>query len=263
VYTQVRQWVDIHLITADMQRALYPINVLRNLAIEHARTDFIVLLEADCLVPAGSRELLVRKYLPRMMEEAAHGTATGWIMPLFDAPDSSSVRSAAFPQDKAGLLAASPSWTPCGYDSHRYFHSLGWEEATEPQSLDLPSHQEPYYVVNRRYAARYDPRRGWLSREFGHGPSGDKLFQVEGQKRLTPFKVLPDAFILRFKSWPTSPSRKPYVAQWEDDHDDTLASWLCSGTRTYDAYFDPEAVCNRRRLNPADSLWWRVQCYLL
>ena len=47
---------DLHVVEANLSKALFPINALRNLAIDTARTNYVWLIEGDMLVPAGVRD---------------------------------------------------------------------------------------------------------------------------------------------------------------------------------------------------------------
>ena len=79
VYAPVLKHADLHLVEADLAKALFPINALRNLAIDMARTNYVFLVEADMLVPAGVRLRLMRDHLPATLSEPG----TAWIVPLF------------------------------------------------------------------------------------------------------------------------------------------------------------------------------------
>jgi hypothetical protein len=101
---------------------------------------------------------------------------------------------------------------------------------------------EPYYVVNRNYAAKYDPRRGWLRSDQAYGPNKDKLLsQVESQLlytyMLTPFFVLPDVFILRSDSWAqSSPLWQPFADNWNKNH--------CNNNmRMFDMFWNSRQAC--------------------
>eukprot|EP01100_Stratorugosa_tubuloviscum_P014953 TRINITY_DN829_c2_g1_i1.p1 TRINITY_DN829_c2_g1~~TRINITY_DN829_c2_g1_i1.p1 ORF type:complete len:438 (+),score=154.36 TRINITY_DN829_c2_g1_i1:123-1436(+) len=52
----LQEWLDIHLVFRNQTR--YPVNVLRNEAIRHARTEYIFILDADFVPNAGLRQQL-------------------------------------------------------------------------------------------------------------------------------------------------------------------------------------------------------------
>lgn len=89
-----------------------------------------------------------------------------------------------------------------------------WQDATEPHFVEVGNDQEPCHVADRRSTTRHDPRTGWLHWKFGCGPNADKLSQVREQRRLTQFKVLPDAHLLRCHGWNRS-LLDPHVAKWK------------------------------------------------
>ena len=246
VYRPVLKHADIHLVKADLAKALFPINALRNLAIDRARTDLVWLIEADMLVPAGVRLRLMQEHLPRMLSQPD----TAWIVPLFESPkvmSSSFVTPDSRPvfQTKAELLA-DIDWKPCEYESHDYMREDGraWNSKTEPFFVNITNEQEPYYVVDRRATVRHDPRLGWLHPSFGYGPNADKLSQVREQRRLTRFVILPDAFLLRYRGWNRS-KLALFQEKWDKDHAPTPTM-----TRRYATFRNPERACRLyHRLN--------------
>ena len=148
-------------------QALFPINALRNLAIEQARTDLVFLIEGDMLVPAGVRQRLMQDHLPRMLSQP-DGIATAWIVPLFEEvihiarPSLRNQRVHIEPdpaarqvvQTKEELLAVQTKWAACTLQSHKYLRDAAeyWHSATTPLHVNLRWSQEPYYIVNRRSA---------------------------------------------------------------------------------------------------------------
>ena len=240
VYRPVLKHADIHLVKADLAKALFPINALRNLAIDRARTNLVWLIEADMLVPAGVRLRLMQEHLPRMLSQPD----TAWVVPLFESP---TIMSSSLPPDsrpvfqtKAELLA-DHDWKPCEYESHSFMRRREdggmWNLAAEPYFVNITNVEEPYYVVDRRHTTRHDPRLGWLHPSFGYGPNADKLSQVREQRRLTRFKILPDAFLLRYPGWDRA-KLESYRERWDNDHSPTPTF-----TRRYATFRDPDRAC--------------------
>ena len=64
----------------DDREYLYPTNLLRNVAIEFAATKYIILLEADMLIPKRLREYMIR-HLERGHFDNVHNVA--YILPLW------------------------------------------------------------------------------------------------------------------------------------------------------------------------------------
>ena len=131
-------------------------------------------------------------------------------------------------------------WKPCAYESHSYMResSTWWSTATEAYPVDLKNDQEPYYVVDRRATTRHDPRLGWLHWSFGYGPNADKLSQVREQRRLTRFKILPDAYLLRYPGWDRA-QLLPHQTEWKEKHQHPTPT----DTRRYATFRDPARAC--------------------
>ena len=146
-YEQVRKWADIHLVEADLDRALFPINVLRNLAIDHSRTNMVFVVEGDMIVPSAVRRRLVTFCKQRCF---IIPVSTAFVVPLFEPKskngilDNTIIMPMHIPTDKASLLAASDAWTPCQFESHAYLGQLQtpWAEARLPQPMLARENQD-------------------------------------------------------------------------------------------------------------------------
>ena len=251
-YAPVLKHADLHLVEADLAKALFPINALRNLAVDKARTNYVWVIEGDMLVPAGVRATLMRDHLPRMLRQPD----VAWIVPLFE--NATAMRQNNDHADPNGRrvfhtkaeLLAQPAWKPCAFDSHDFMLTDAytgarttdawggaWGTLTAPVPIALHVEHEPYYVVDRRATTRYDPRLGWLHWSFGYGPNADKVSQVRAQRRLTRFMLLPDVFLLRYHGWDRQ-GLQSFKAVWSASHADTPFH-----ARRYATFRDPDRAC--------------------
>ena len=155
-YEQVRKWADIHLVEADLDRALFPINFLRNVAIDHSRTNMVFVVEGDMIVPSAVQRRLVTFCKQRFP------VSTAFVVPLFEPKskngilDNTIIIPMHMPKDKASLLAASDAWTPCQFESHAYLGQLQtpWAEARLPQPMLARENQDPQGASVRVFSVR-------------------------------------------------------------------------------------------------------------
>ena len=105
----------------DERLRAHPFNVLRNAAVRHARSDWVLYLEADMLLPAAHERL--RKHLPRFAAASGvDGTTPAWILLLYNAL--AAAKQHAPPDDKADLLAA--GYNNSAYGSHAFMDYAAW-----------------------------------------------------------------------------------------------------------------------------------------
>ncbi|KAM8971448.1 xylosyl- and glucuronyltransferase LARGE2 isoform 3-T3 [Sarcophilus harrisii] len=198
---------------------LYPVNLLRNVALGQARTPYVFLSDIDFL-PARS----LYHYLRTSIEElglAARKAAL--VVPAFE-----TLRyRLSFPTSKAELLSLLDDGSlytfryhvwPRGHEPTDYAR---WREARAPYRVEWAADYEPYVVVPRD-CPRYDPRFvgfGW--NKVAH------IMELDAQEY--EFLVLPEAFaihlphapsldISRFRSSPTY--RRCLQALKEEFHQD-------------------------------------------
>ena len=69
----------------------YPINVLRNAAILHARCDWVIYIEADMLLPSSAKDRLAEQLPSYAAQSDVSGRPIAWILPLYMAPASADV----------------------------------------------------------------------------------------------------------------------------------------------------------------------------
>ncbi|XP_039767241.1 LARGE xylosyl- and glucuronyltransferase 2 [Ornithorhynchus anatinus] len=172
---------------------LYPVNLLRNVALAQARTPYVFLSDIDFL-PAYS----LYDYLRASIEQLDLATRkAALVVPAFE-----TLRyRLSFPASKAELLTlldAGSLYTfryhvwPRGHAPTDYAR---WREAPAPYRVAWAADYEPYVVV-RRDCPRYDPRFvgfGW-----------NKVAQiVELDAQEYEFLVLPEAFMIHLPHAPS------------------------------------------------------------
>ena len=168
--------------------AHYPVNMLRNLALEQAVSEYVFLSDIDFIPSPGSSESL-RSSIPSVLSDQADRVL---VVPAFE---NTHYSSQDFPSTKADLIKMldvgemftfrSKEW-PQG---HRPTNFPQWRTATIPFTVKWEPDFEPYIVARRENLPRYDTRFvgfGW-----------NKVSHImELAARDAEFVVLPDVFMV-------------------------------------------------------------------
>eukprot|EP01132_Coremiostelium_polycephalum_P005757 gene5757-7164_t len=194
----LKEFADIHLFYANHTR--YPVNNLRNFAIQSARTDYVFIMDADFVTPTGLHD-----YLVSWIEHPNYNTDPeikhAFVVPSFSTwsdPDT-------IPNDKEGLLkkmvedqTIKPSNLEVCMKCHTPTNYPRWMIATEPYYVDYHWVYEPYLVYNRSRNELFDERlKGYGFDKNSH------VWVMAAQKYR--FTVLPRAYIVHinhdYTSW--------------------------------------------------------------
>ena len=177
--------VGYHLVYKEGKH--YPVNLLRNLAMDQATTEYLFLTDVDFLPSFGSHEAL-QSSVSSLLSDHPNRLL---VIPAFE---SSRYSPSQFPDSKAELVKALDlgeiftfryrEW-PAGHRATNYPH---WRTATTPYTVTWLPDYEPY-IVGPRSMARYDPRFtgfGW-----------NKVSHIlELHARDAEFVVVPDVFMV-------------------------------------------------------------------
>jgi len=173
----------------------YPINALRNLALEHASTDYVFLTDIDFLpsphavssLAASTRSLLLSHPLRAL------------VVPAFETHQ---YKVADLPESKAEIVKRLDLGTvltfryqdwPRGHEATNF---VRWRTSTQPYSVAWTEAFEPYVVVHRSSVPNFDTRFvgfGW------NKVSHMMRLASEGWE----FVVLPDVFLLHLPHAPS------------------------------------------------------------
>uniref|UniRef100_A0A7S4PPK2 Glycosyltransferase family 18 catalytic domain-containing protein n=1 Tax=Guillardia theta TaxID=55529 RepID=A0A7S4PPK2_GUITH len=181
----LRDRVDFHLVLADLHPGrLYPVNTLRNLAMDKCRTQWMVLVDADFVPNDDVYDLL----LPRLEPWGKTGGNEIYVLPAFQMQD----KEKGIPRNKMELLSLGPAVSQVhpekGRDiAHKYTDYERWRVSSEIYEIQYRMPYEPYYVANKRIP-RYE------SAFVGYG--NDKTGQCyEVWRSRMKYKILPDCFV--------------------------------------------------------------------
>lgn len=174
-HTEAFAKTDIHLLigTVDRQRDeqdknddanAYPFNYMRNLALDAARTDFVLPVDADFISNPSAHQQLV-DFIAQTKWNKLLRKKTVLVVPAFQRlfDPNISVASIYLPSTKRELvqeLASDPSmFKP--FHLPEYFKGHGptdydkWYQATEPYEVEYEYKYEPYVVAYRKELPRF------------------------------------------------------------------------------------------------------------
>ncbi|XP_071099912.1 xylosyl- and glucuronyltransferase LARGE1-like [Haliotis cracherodii] len=186
-----RKNVGYHVVYRDGQ--FYPVNYLRNVALQQAPTPYVFLADIDFLPMYGLYEYL-KKAAP-MMELSTQKKAL--VVPAFETQR----YRLTFPKSKAELLTMLDMGTLFTFrfhvwpQGHAPTNFAKWRTATTPYTVSWESDFEPYVVV-RKDVPLYDQRfMGFGWNKVAHTMELD----AQGYE----FVVLPNAFIIHMPHAPS------------------------------------------------------------
>ncbi|XP_075044317.1 xylosyl- and glucuronyltransferase LARGE2 [Mixophyes fleayi] len=188
---QSRTNIGYHVVYKEGQ--LYPVNLLRNVALRNAQTPYVFLSDIDFLPMYGLYDSLRKS----IIQEDLASTQKALVVPAFE-----TLRyRLSFPKSKADLLSMLDMGALYTFRFHVWekghapTNYAKWRTATTPYHVDWAPNFEPYVVV-RRDCPEYDQRFlgfGW--NKVSHIMELD----AKGYKLV----VLPNAFIIHMPHAPS------------------------------------------------------------
>jgi hypothetical protein len=177
------KFADIHLLYEEEGR--YPVNYLRNIALQYARTRYVISLDVD-FIPNPDMHEQLREAASRLDNSQKKEAL---VVPAFEVP------SGAYPNSKPQMLEMMGRNTAYqvhlykGIHAHQPTDYARWSSATEPYEVFYEYSYEPYYVIKRSDCPLFDERF------IGYG--NDKSSHTyELAANNFAFTVLPDSFII-------------------------------------------------------------------
>ena len=178
--------VDFHIVGAS--QGLYPVNTLRNVALNNARTDFVILADVDFVPAEGSYEA-AKAFVADLIAGGRHAEKKVYVLPAFEIDGADQT----VPKDFEALQKMGPRIHQVHIDkgrdiAHKYTDYARWMRATSPYKAAYQFPYEPY-VLAPRFIPRYDVRF------FGYG--NDKAsHNYELNAAGFEFFVLPRQFVV-------------------------------------------------------------------
>lgn len=187
-----KQNVSIHLVYKNSIH--YPINMLRNIAIQQANTEYIFCMDAD-FVPSN---ILYEKLLEFFSKQAS-SDKIAFVVPAFELdnfnfgqmPNSKAELAGLYSKEKIKIFRLT-EWAR----GHAPTDFQQWFNASKPYEVKMKPDFEPYVVIERKKSPRYDERFsgfGWNKVSY--------IMELESAR--FKFLVLPFAYLVHL---PHSPS---------------------------------------------------------
>nr|CAB3251538.1 glycosyltransferase-like protein LARGE2 [Phallusia mammillata] len=188
-----RKNIAFHLVFQNTVKDVYPINLLRNIALQQVVTDFVFLYDVDFVPMMG-----LYSYILSHVTEEMHSNLTAFVIPAFE----SLWYKNELPSTKAELLSHLESgaittfrenvW-PQGHAPTNY--SL-WKKSNTPYRIRWQKDFEPYVVLSKKRCPLYDKRFigfGW--NKISH------IMELDAMG--FSFVVLPHGFIIHIPHLPS------------------------------------------------------------
>ncbi|GAM24858.1 hypothetical protein SAMD00019534_080330 [Acytostelium subglobosum LB1] len=208
-FPSLLQFADIHLMHANNTR--YPVNNLRNLAIINARTDFILIMDADFVIPSGTHDYLI----PYVQVAQTMKDKLAFVFPSF----SSSLDPSLLPNTKAELLDlikqghVNPSNLNVCPKCHGPTDYEQWYSADMAYKAQYKWNYEPYLLFDRTQTELFDE----VFKGYGFDKNSHVFtMAVMGFK----FFVQPESFIIHINH---------EQANWESTADLDVQLWDALG----------------------------------
>ena len=239
----LQAFVDVHLVfdrkipwysitSADNNennhgKSPYPINLLRQIALDCVKTDWVWYLEADMVPMRNAQAILAKRWNDMLEADKQHGEKTVFVTPVYDCKDDN---LSCNPTSKGELMRMHENKTlgriGNRLKSHRALAYGKWESQTLPfdrydflpyseQSGFKLKKQEPYFIGRKRDYVPYDV--------LFMGVNKDKELHLENVNDFGfSFALHPDIAIINFEhntddggqqavSWVTNANRR---AMW-------------------------------------------------
>eukprot|EP00056_Hartaetosiga_gracilis_P016409 m.4916 g.4916 ORF g.4916 m.4916 type:complete len:628 (-) comp4062_c0_seq1:695-2578(-) len=203
---QARLW-NISLSLGQTEQP-YPINTLRNIAMELVASPFVLSLDADFLPSRSLSESFATALASRLKGGKKNTPKVAFVVPAFElvVGDRATFAVGDFPVDKFALLQAinegtiTPFRQRASPKSHLATNYAKWAEATEAYSVNYMDMFEPYVIVPRTVTPSFN--------EMFSGYGMNKIsYAMELEAAGFDFVVLPDAWVVHLPHNP-SPSSK-------------------------------------------------------
>lgn len=154
--------------SAEEYAGLYPINALRNLALDAAPTELVFLLDTDFVPSAGLLAELTRCRQPLLHVLAT--TRTVAVIPAFEVDPAHPL-----PRAQASLAALASRGAASSFHIGHFSRGHGptdagrWMSAAEPYVVPFQEYYEPYIITSKRWLPRFDERfRGYGMNKVSH-----------------------------------------------------------------------------------------------
>jgi glycosyltransferase-like protein LARGE len=156
----ILETVHFHVVVNTGREVGYPYNFLRNVALNNAVTDYVMVLDADLIPPPNAHDTILQKF--KTLPELMSNEKTLLILPSFERllladEKSTSLRADDLPSTKAAVLKQMEDnpgmlevflkneWERC----HKPTNFPLWFKSSQIYLVKYEFHFEPYYVIRK------------------------------------------------------------------------------------------------------------------
>ena len=155
-FTCLSSSVDSHLHLVFRKTSMYPVNMLRNVAMKYVQTPYVFILDAD-FYPFGNFE-------PLLIDTRPDPSPLAVVIPAFELQSNSTENLSVNISNKTALLELVKNGTTQPFHLARWFPGHGptnfskWYNSSEPYTIEWAPRFEPYIIVKLKYLPRFDER---------------------------------------------------------------------------------------------------------
>jgi len=173
---------------------LYPINHLRNLALDNASSELVFLLDVDFVPSLNMHEMLINNDMYKDALNVSKKANLALVIPAFEI-NTNDTSIVAHPRTKADIMNmvslnnASPFHVERFAFGHRNTNYNYWYKSNEIYGIEYELMYEPYIIIKRQGLRKYDERY--------RGYGMNKIVHIAGlaMKDNIKFAVLPNIFV--------------------------------------------------------------------
>jgi hypothetical protein len=171
----------------------YPVNLLRQFAMDRARTDHVLYLEGDMLTPLNGHDQVVATWGIMSKMAAAATRPIAFVLPMYS-QDRHCALSKVHLLTQLGWKNSTVTREGDKYRSHRQLGYSAWENTTTTflgytgNGTSMPGGQEPYFIAPKQGLPEYDV--------LFAGMLGDKVGQLSDMSHGYDFYLHPTLFAL-------------------------------------------------------------------
>ena len=210
-----RKNVDLQFVRGDGEEEFYPINLMRNIGLHHARTDYVFIVDIDAIPNIGLYQSLKRHIISDDLNDR-----TAVAVPVFEFRTPEDI--VPVPSHKHEVISllmnnkSIPSLFTMYCPSHYVTNYTNWITADKPYYVAFQRHCEPYIMVKRSEIPDF--------KEYFVNGFYDRTSHVEELAAMGfRFQVIPDGWLF---DHPHSRTPRSYFQMCADVQNGHFAQYL-------------------------------------
>lgn len=186
--------IKVSVILQDKEKEdAFPINLLRNIAIDETVSDLVFYVDVDFVPSNGMHWRLIRQRAFRYIWKESKDEKV-FVIPAFELK-----KDINYPEDKPSLLKLYHEGVIIPFHSDKKAHTqtnyTHWVEAAQPYAVEYDEWYEPYFIFRKSVLARIRSNE-WFHEVFVDRGRNKLLLPCELSQAGFEFIVVPDLFII-------------------------------------------------------------------